>query len=321
MESAVAYARRRGAVVVCAAGNGGRRGVSYPAAYAAAIAVSATGPQGRLAPYSSFGPEVALAAPGGDKSQGEEKGVLQQTIEDGQPAYRWFQGTSMATPHVAGAAALLMSLGVTSPGAVERLLASSARTPAEDAKDKYGAGLLDAAAAARTATFFWGFWRLALAIVGALLALKHARATGHLRAAEKSGALFWTGLGLGAGALTMLAPWGAERISFLSFLALPPAAWPQRFLPAAAAYVGWSALAPFALALPARVASRPLQTAFGKLIAGLCFGWAGVLLHAALWRTVDLPYMPAFLAPLWLAASAVVAWAAGRGLLQRERLS
>lgn len=322
MESAVAYARRKGAVVVCAAGNGGRSGVSFPAAYAGAVAVSATGPQGRLAPYSSFGPEVALAAPGGDKSQGEDKGVLQQTIDDdGQPAYRWFQGTSMATPHVAGAAALVMSLGVTSPAAVERLLVSTARTPPEDSHDKYGAGLLDAAAAARTATLFWGLWRLAFAAIGGLFALKHARSVGHLRSAERPGGLFWAGLGLGAGALAILAPWGAERVHLLSFLALPPAAWPQRFLPAAGAYVGWSALVPFALALPARIASRPLQTGFGKAVAGICFGWAGVLLHAALWRTVDLPFMPALATPFWLLFSAVFAWAAGRGLLQRERLA
>ncbi|HET7785233.1 MAG TPA: S8 family peptidase [Myxococcales bacterium] len=323
MESAVAYARRRGAVVVCAAGNSGSRGVSYPAAYPGAFAVSAVGPQGRLAPYSSYGPEVAIAAPGGDKSQGEEAGVLQETLAEGsttQSAYRWFQGTSMATPHVAGAAALLMSLGVSAPGAVETLLTSTAKKPPESGAERYGAGLLDAAAAVRKATFVWGLWRLALALGLAWLALRHARAIGQLRGSEKPGALFWLGLCGGAGALALLAPLGAERIPALSFLALPPAAWPQRFLTPMAGYLGWSALVPFALALPARVARAPLQNAFGALAAGLAFGWTGTLLHAAIFRTVALPYLPAILAPLWLAASAMVAWMAGRGLLARGSL-
>ncbi|MCA1826420.1 MAG: S8 family peptidase [Myxococcales bacterium] len=311
MESAVAYARRRGAIVVCAAGNGGGPGVSYPAAYDGAFAVSAVGPQGKLAPYSSYGREVAIAAPGGDKSQGEEAGVLQETIDrDGQAAYLWFQGTSMATPHVAGAAALVMSLGVTSPGAVERLLASTAKSAGDS--QKYGAGLLDAAAAVRTETVWWTLWRLAFAIGGALFALKHARAIGQLKSSEKPAGTFWAALGLGAGALAMLAPFGAERVHFLSFFAVPPAAWPTRFLPAAAGYVGWSALVPFAIALPARALNKRW------LAAGLAFGWAGVLLHAAIWRTIDLPYMPALLTPIWLLASAIVAWVAGRGLLARE---
>ncbi len=323
MEAAVAYARRRGAVVVCAAGNGGSRGVSYPAAYRGAFAVSAVGPQGKLAPYSSYGPEVAIAAPGGDKSQGEESGVLQQTLAEGsrtEADYRWFQGTSMATPHVAGAAALVMSLGVSAPRAVEGVLRSTAASAPESNAEKYGAGLLDAAAAVRKVTFWWGLWRLAFAAIGAWFALRHARSMGQLRAAESPGALFWAGLGLGAGALALLAPLGAERVSLLSFLALPPAAWPQRFLSPIAGYLGWSALVPFALALPARFAARPLQTAFGGLAAGLAFGWAGTLLHAALWRTVDLPWMPAVVMPFWLLLGAVFAWVVGRGLLARETL-
>jgi len=323
MESAVAYARRRGAVVVCAAGNSGSRGVSYPAAYRGAFAVSAVGPQGRLAPYSSFGPQVAIAAPGGDKSQGEEAGVLQQTLAEGsttEAAFRWFQGTSMATPHVAGAAALVMSLGVSSPGAVEALLRSTARKPPADDPDRYGAGLLDAAAAVRRATFGWGIWRLAFAVFGAWFALRHARRMGQLRASETARPLFWAGLAAGAGALALLAPIAGERISMLSFLALPPAAWPQRFLPPLTGYIGWSALLPIVLALPARLSPRPLNTAFGGLAAGLAFGWAGTLLHAALWRTVDLPWMPSLLMPFWLLASAVIAWVAGRGLLEQERL-
>jgi serine protease len=323
MESAVAYARRRGAVVICAAGNTGSRGVSYPAAYPDAFAVSAVGPQGRLAPYSSFGPQIAIAAPGGDKSQGEQAGVLQQTLAEGsttEAAYRWFQGTSMATPHVAGAAALVMSLGVSAPGAVEDLLRTTAQDPPEDSRERYGAGLLDAAAAVRKATFWWGLWRLAFAIFGAWFAIRHARALEQMRASEKPGPAFWAGLALGSGALALLAPVLGERVALLSFLALPPAAWPQRFLTPIAGYLGWSALLPFALALLARLAARPLQNAFGAAVAGLAFGWAGTLLHAALWRTVALPWMPALLMPLWLLASAFVAWLIGRGLFARESL-
>jgi hypothetical protein len=81
-----------------------------------------------------------------------------------------------------------------------------------------------------------------------------------------------------------------------------------------AGYIGWSALIPFAIALPARALNRRW------LAAGLAFGWAGALLHAALWRTIDLPYMPAYVTPFWLVASAAVAWVAGRGLLAREPL-
>ena len=71
---------------------------------------------------------------------------------------------------------------------------------------------------------------------------------------------------------------------------------------------------PFAIALPARALNKRW------LAAGLAFGWAGVLLHAALWRTIDLPYMPVLMAPFWLLASAIVAWVVGRGLLAREPL-
>ena len=64
MERAVAYARQKGAVVVCAAGNTGTGQVSYPAAYAGAVAVGAVGPDGQLAPYSSWGEALDLVATG-----------------------------------------------------------------------------------------------------------------------------------------------------------------------------------------------------------------------------------------------------------------
>jgi serine protease len=326
MANAVAYARRKGCVVVCAAGNSGSRGVHYPAAYRGALAVSAVGPQGLLAPYSSFGPEVRIAAPGGDKSQGEEAGVLQETIDpadrSGKGVYRWLQGTSMATPHVAGAAALIASLGVTDPGAIERLIASSANGHALD-KERYGAGLLDAAGAVRTATLWWTLWRIGLAAIGAFIALFHARRLGHIRARSTSPVGLWPALLLGAGALALLAPVGLARAAGLSLLALPLPALPERFLGPAgtsfgatiAAYAAWSAIVPFVIAMIARLA-MPLR----GIAAGLAFGQAGVLLHAAFFRTIYLPYLPAMLAPFWLLAGAFIAWWLGRALLVPEPL-
>jgi serine protease len=328
MAHAVAYARARGCVVVCAAGNGGGRGVSYPAAYPGALAVSAVGPRGRLAPYSSYGPEVRIAAPGGDKSQGEEAGVLQETIDpsSGEGVYRWFQGTSMAAPHVSGAAALLVSAGVTNPGAVERLLAGAARAPgayggAEIAadRDRYGAGLLDVAGALRTATVWWTLWRVALAIGGAVFALVHARGLGQIR---KTPAGLWAALLVGAGAYALLVPFGAARLG-LGALALPPAGMAQQFFglagmsitASAIGYLGWSAVPPLVVALVARKVA-PLR----GVAAGLAFGWAGVLLHAAVARTVYLPVLPAWLVTLWLLASAFIAWWVGRAVVVPERL-
>lgn len=142
MESAIKYARKKGVIVVAAAGNNSSS-VEYPAAYKGVIAVSATDPDDGLAQFSSRGPEIAVGAPGVD--------VTQQTICDGGEnkceQFGTFNGTSMASPHVAGVAALMVSLGVTHPNAVEKAIRNSADE--QQNKIEFGSGILNAGAAAR----------------------------------------------------------------------------------------------------------------------------------------------------------------------------
>jgi serine protease len=149
MERAVAYARSKGAVVVCAAGNAGTGQVSYPAAYAGAVAVGAVGPDGQLAPYSSWGEALDLVAPGGNTKLGPGNGILQATIDRTnfrRPLLAEYQGTSMATPHVAGVAALLFAAGAKTPDAVEKALFKGAAS--EGAwTPRAGHGRLDAVGA------------------------------------------------------------------------------------------------------------------------------------------------------------------------------
>jgi len=141
------YAAKKGVLIVCAAGNSQGGSVGYPAAFPECLAVSAVDASGGLSWYSSIGKEVDLAAPGGDTREGDDGGILQNTVDfdsgEWEDGYFAFQGTSMASPHVAAVAALAMSRGVTDPAEVRQLLlrGAQAKKPAE----KYGAGVLSAA--------------------------------------------------------------------------------------------------------------------------------------------------------------------------------
>ncbi|MCL5280870.1 MAG: S8 family peptidase [Planctomycetes bacterium] len=158
LQNAVQTAYQRGVTVVAAAGNDGANGnpPSYPAAYTDyCIAVGAVRYDLTRAPYSTKGSYISVVAPGGDttvdqNADGYPDGILQQTFDDNPNvfAYWFFQGTSMAAPHVSGLAALLVSHGVTSPDQVRTALETTARDLGPAGWDaEYGWGMIDAHAA------------------------------------------------------------------------------------------------------------------------------------------------------------------------------
>jgi serine protease len=167
--SALHYARRRGVVVTAAAGNQTDIAVAYPARVSSVVAVAATTITGCQADYSNSGDDVDVAAPGGGADAPNTdsawdaahcnpdsvgKPIVQQTFTRGVQHFglpRIYEGTSMASPHVAAIAALLVAtkrLGPhATPRAIEEHIEATARPT--DRPDRYGAGLADAAAALR----------------------------------------------------------------------------------------------------------------------------------------------------------------------------
>ncbi|MEA5616426.1 S8 family peptidase [Cronbergia sp. UHCC 0137] len=149
MKEAIEYAHNKGVTIIAAAGNENTDGSSYPARYPRVIGVSAFGPDGEKAPYSNFGAGVDISAPGGTQAGS----ILQETIdENGEGVFLGLQGTSMASPHVAGVAALIKATGVTEPDEILKVLKQSARAIENDGLNYYGAGQLNAEAAVKLAS-------------------------------------------------------------------------------------------------------------------------------------------------------------------------
>lgn len=325
LKKAVEYAHSKGVTVVCAAGNDGRGKVGYPAAYPGAIAVSATQYDEATTFYSNYGKDIDIAAPGGNtridqNGDGMPDGVLQNTIAVGDPSkdgYFTYMGTSMASPHVAGVAALVVGEGVTDPKMVEKILKDSARKPHEQkySTDRYGAGIVDAPAAILKARSHTGGaqFALGLLIAGAVAVGARRRGLG-----AKLGLGYLGGVLMGSAGLFFL-PYIAPSLSSLPVIetltrGIP--SWDLALLGASGRgnALFFSALLPVALF----ALGFGIKRARGVL-AGIAIGVAAHLAFFAAVPAVTLQYVPHIpgLATLWLGLNAALCVVLARLALRR----
>ena len=170
--AAIAYARRRGSLVVGASGNASAQAVAYPARASKVLSVGAVTEHGCQADYSNVGSGLDIVAPGGGPdadipgdpacrpAEPAGRDIVQMTFAgsvrrfglSGIDTTETYMGTSMAAPHVSAIAAMAIASRVLgddpSPRQVEDHLKRTARDAGQPGADpRYGAGIIDAAAA------------------------------------------------------------------------------------------------------------------------------------------------------------------------------
>lgn len=158
IEAAVvdAYDSGAGTIIVAATGNDNASSISYPAGLDQVIAVGSVQYDGERAPYSNYGTGIEVVAPGGNtgvdqNNDGYADGVLQETfanigsvpVDVTSFSFQYLQGTSMASPHVAGLVALMMSHGANSANVRNILQTTSTDLGPSGWDDQYGYGLIN----------------------------------------------------------------------------------------------------------------------------------------------------------------------------------
>lgn len=314
VDRAVQHAHARGVTVIAAAGNAARARVEYPAGYDHVISVGAVRYDGELSFYSSYGKGLDLVAPGGDlrvdqNGDGMPDGVLQNTMVRGDPSrmdYLAWQGTSMATPHVAGVAALLYASGVHDPATIESLLVESARSRGD--VNRYGAGLVQASAALRLADEGAGALRGLAALALSLGTLLTLRRRGALAVAlpTPTAVAFVVAGGLSVLPLHFVLGAGAESA--------------VRGVPELLAAAGGRYLAPVALSVLLPFGAMALLLSVPRArpwLVGLSLGVAASLLVEALLPMAEIALPGRMLVGPWLLANAAVAVVLARVVARR----